>query len=326
MTEQQPDMEAEGESAPGPDSTASPSSARLPSLTAAQQERSGLLILGVVGLVLLLLFLFTRQDSAGSGLYPALPSPTPLPEIVISETSLLTFTELNAAPADYRDQRIQVSGAFTPVTPPTCRPYAGPDIRWSLVGEDLQLNAVGFEQVLSLLQPGTEMTVTGIWRAYQGPLGCGKEPEDGTAWYLQVDQILEPNPLFNPSQAVVTFVPGEQPTPVGLDTPQAPPLEETLPSPTFPVETPTVQFPDTTIPTPELEATPTLPTTPLGVTPLPTLPGETPTVNPFETGTPTPTPTVTGTPGAGTPTVPVPTSTLQGTGYPNPTATQEGYP
>ncbi len=53
----------------------------------------------------------------------------------------------------------------------------------------------GYEEVLKRLPDGLTMTVEGIWRQYDGPLGCGKEPGDGQAWYLQVERIISPNPL-----------------------------------------------------------------------------------------------------------------------------------
>jgi hypothetical protein len=260
-----------------------------------------------------------------------LPTRTLLPGTFESNLSLVSFPNLAEDPIAYRDQRIQVTGEFTPVTPPDCRPYSGPPIAWSLVSDELQLNAIGFEDVLRLVAPGTTMTVSGIWRAYQGPLGCGKEPEDGTVWYLQVDRIIEPNPLLGTAVPALTFEAGElQGAPSDAFATQA--LPPTLPAEATPElpPSPTEDFGVTPEPTIEfVEPTPTLPTTPLETTPLVTPTpdfGATPdlTLTPGS-GTPS------GTPGTGTPTVGAPTATLQGTGYPGgtptPTATQQnGYP
>ena len=110
----------------------------------------------------------------------------------VYKRQVLTFAELNADPDAYRDRRIQVAGDFASVPPPTCTPHAGPSIRWSLVAEELQLNAVGFENVLRLLAEGTPMTVTGIWRLYSGPAGCGKAPPDANVWFLSLIHLSEP--------------------------------------------------------------------------------------------------------------------------------------
>ena len=239
-------------------------------------------------------------------LYPNLPTFTPLAGTLEGAPAVLTFTELNADPDAYRDRRIQVAGDFASVAPPTCVPYAGPGIRWSMVAEELQLNAIGFENVLRLLEEGTPMTVTGIWRLYRGPVGCGKEPPDANVWYLAVDQILEPNPLLGGNNAALTVV-------AGSPLPTLPPLD---------LEAPT------------LEATPTLTTT-LDVEPtqelLPTT-GVLPTIGATSTETPSPTPTLGGTPDlTGTPTIPTtpdltgtPTLTITPGPSPTPSATIEG--
>lgn len=259
-------------------------------------------------------------------LYPNLPTFTPLSETLESEPAVLTFTELNADPDGYRDRRIQVAGNLALVAPPTCLPFAGPVIRWTLVSEELQLNAVGFENVLRLVAEGTPMTATGIWRLYRGPAGCGKEPADANVWYLAVDQILEPNPLLGEGGVALTVVPGEAlPTlpPLDLEAPTAaatPTLEATLtePTPALPGQ-----------PTIGVAATPTLPS--VTVSPSPTVAGTvsaTVTVNPLASPTATGTPTPTGTPGPS----PTPSATTESgggdetPGIPTATRSSDGYP
>ncbi len=122
----------------------------------------------LAGLVLVTSTLLGRGSRP---LYPNLPTFTPLSETLESKPTVLTFTELNADPDAYRDRRIQVAGNYASVSPPTCAPFSGPAIRWTLVADELQLNAVGFENILRLLAEGTPMTVTGTWRLYRGPSG-----------------------------------------------------------------------------------------------------------------------------------------------------------
>jgi hypothetical protein len=141
-----------------------------------------------------LLWLAFGQDSL-SELKPLLPTPTPQSNAPENEPVTVTFLELNENPLHYRNQSILVTGAFLPVPPPECLRYNGPRIHWSLTSENLQLDAVGYERIVRLLPVGSMMTVEGIWRFYQGPLGCGKGPPEGSAWFLEVKKVVQPNPL-----------------------------------------------------------------------------------------------------------------------------------
>lgn len=287
-----------------------------------------LLLLGGLALVA-----FTLADPGDRDLFPNLPTFTPLAGEITSEAELIGFADLNADPAVFRDRRIQVSGVYTPVKVPDCRPFTGPVVRWSLVDEELQLNAIGFENILSLLSEGTEMTIAGIWRLYQGPLGCGKEPADDDLWYLAVDQILEPNPLFGAGGLALTVVAGSpQPTLPPLDL-ELPAVEVTRIVTDTEALTPTITLAPTIPLAPTTASTPTIPlvgtptpTGTAGMTGTPGTPGATGT--PTLTGTPGPSPTPSPTlSGSETATLEIPTATPDGTGYPiEPTATTEGYP
>lgn len=282
----------------------------------------------------LALVVFSLGSSDSRPLYPLLPTYTPPAGTPDYEPSSVGFSELNEDPALYHGQRLEVSGAFTPVAAPDCVDYTGPVIRWSLVADELQLNAIGFENLISLIEEGTPMTVTGIWRAYRGPVGCGKEPPDGTIWYLDVDRIIEPNPIFGSSGLVLTVIPGGPlPTLSPFETPgtSIPTIEQTIDA--------------TSVLTVTAEATFLItPTASFAPTSLPVTPLVTPGGSPGITGTPPPqgtdflTPTLEGTVtpegtpgigGSGTPELP--TNTPSGTGYPDsqstPTATTaSGYP
>ncbi len=294
-------------------------------------------VLVVIGLALLAVSL---SGGNSNPLYPILPTMTPPAATTALEPEVIGFAELNADPAAFLGRRLQVSGDYTPLAAPECLDYTGPDIRWSLVAEELQLNATGFEPLLTLLEPGTAMTVTGFWQAYRGPVGCGKEPDDGTVWYLAVDRILEPNPLTGATGPLLTVIPGTA-------------LPTLSPEETLETVSPTVAI--TTTITNSLTVTATVGTSlPAGVTPTPAITappvtplvtagspaagtgtpdsGATPAATPPAGSSPTPSPTG-GTPGAGTPGLP--TNTPSGTGYPpsgttppagTPTATTDPYP
>ena len=276
----------------------------------------------LAGLVLVVSALVNRN---GRPLYPNLPTFTPPAATLTGELAVLTFAELNADPDAYRDRRIQVAGDFASVPPPTCTPHAGPSIRWSLVAEELQLNAVGFENVLRLLAEGTPMTVTGIWRLYSGPAGCGKAPPDANVWFLAVDQIVEPNPLFGEGGVMLTVVAG---SPLAT----LPPLDLTVPTATATL-TLTATVPLASPEAPPATTPAVLPTIGAAATATPTMTATLATPGTVGTPTPTPTPTQTGTPGP-SPTAgpsPTPSATIEGgattePGIPTATPGGPGYP
>lgn len=255
---------------------------------------------------------------------PIQPTSTPN-GLISSQPITITFSTLNADPYAILDRYVRVTGSFTKLQPIVCTPTKGPQARWALVSDGLQMDMVGLENVIPMIPEGATLTVDGIWRLYTGPLGCGKEPAAQQLWYLEAQRIHAPNPLAFGDVAAQPVVD----EPLFTPTPEFPPAGEVeLPplEPTFPSET--GEFPTA----PAIGITP-LPSNPgLTATPRPTTrPGTTPTItltpSPTPTGTLSPTPTPTIDPNmTGTPTSTVPTPTPQtlpgeGSGYP-----PSGYP
>ncbi len=287
-------------------------------------------------LLIVLLVILTNQDGRRP-MKPLRPTPAPGELVVDTQPLLVTFDQLNSDPDSLLDQRIRVTGDFTRLRPPDCLIYNGPSFRWALVSDTLQLDAKGFEVIVRLIPEGTSMTVEGFWRKYTGPLGCGKKPPADTVWFLEVTQIVQPNPLPNFGGASVDVVPsgegdaqaspGASPSPTDNGTPTATPTLTATPTPSAtPTSTPTLSGFDETL-TPTLTATPT-------ETPLPTVTGTPPTSTPTMTATPTATfiPGTTPTLIPPTPVPPTPTQTSGG-GYPGPaptpisaTPTPDSYP
>jgi hypothetical protein len=289
------------------------------------------LLLGLLLLLGLFALLFSVARGDERGLKPFRPSPTPGALIINGQPLLPTFPELNEEPLSFRNKRIRVMGAYKPLPLPECSFYSGPNSRWALVAEELQLNAIGFEPVLRLVPPGVSLTVEGIWRLYEGPLGCGKEPPPDQAWYLEVERIVQPNPLpvFSGTPDIdgatiatptdqFTPTPGAtgSPTP-DTSTPTATGAGTATATPTRPLTiTPTATFAGTTTATP---GGPTVTATPTGITTTPTI-----TATPQQgTPTATSTSTTTSTPGATQP--PLATATPGG-GYPGPVPTNTPTP
>ena len=242
------------------------------------------------------------------------------------QPAALSFVELDANPALYRNHLVRVTGDFTPVDDPPCDPYKGPVVDWALIDQELRLDVQGFGRVVQLVPEGEQVTVDGFWQYYEGPVGCGKEPPRQRLWYLQAVQIVQPNPLTQ--LAALPDQPGIQedeplPTPTTDETPTATPTEDASASPT-----PTALFTPTSTPTSVGDAT------------LTASPDATASAMPTAEQTPTPDPAGTPTPDpAGTPTLeptatpdgedgdtPVPTDTPSGYPGPGPTATSNGYP
>ena len=162
----------------------------------------------IIILIVVILLWATLDKGQASQLMPVLPEPTVFlsPEEAAQVT--VSFTELNNDPIAYLNRTIIVSGNYLPVDRHDCIQYSGPDVRWSLTAENLQLDVLGYERIIQLVAVDTPMTLQGIWRLYQGPLGCGKGPPDGSMWYLDVKKILQPNPLVGKNGQIIPIIIG----------------------------------------------------------------------------------------------------------------------
>ena len=302
----------------------------------APRNRTLLLFLAILAVAALGYLFLSSQTAAQRPLKPPRNTATPNVIAISSQPVIVTFAQLNEDPFALINRTIRVTGSYTPLDLPRCDgSYSGPHIVWALIAEELQLDARGFEQIMALVPPGTNLTIEGIWRHYEGPHGCGKEPPTATVWYLEVSRIVQPNPLplLNGTAvsldtiATPTFAPttdpAAQPTVlVGTPLPTAA-GEETDPA-TTPIPTAT----EFVVPTATTELLVT-------VTPTPS-PGPSPTATPSPdpSASPTPTPTATtsaptATPGGGSgaptstplPVQPTNTPGPGGGGYPGATAT-----
>lgn len=258
-------------------------------------------ILTAAGIVLIALVLILPMIFSGSD-RPLKPANDPTAAATADQGNgqpvPIGFNQLNEDPAALRNRRIQVTGSYTPLAAPGCQPPKSPRIRWALVSEGLQLDAVGYEDLLRQLPAGTMMTVEGIWRLYQGPVACGKETPSKNVWYLQVERILEPNPLFDGAQP-------DSGAPEGSSVP-AGSTPESTPEAASPSATP---LPTSSIPTATPESVPTGTARATATSPGTSTATLTPTGTRLTpTGTP---PTATGTPSAGGTVTPSSTATVR---------------
>ena len=213
---------------------------------------------------------------------------------LIDQPQLVTFSELQTDPEMYQDRLIGVTGLYLRLPTVDCYPQSGHGAEWSLIAEDLRLDAVGYEIITRLLPSDTLMTVEGIFRLYEGPIGCGKGAPPGTAWYLEVIRIIEPNPLSGPIvRGPGGIYPGATSMPEGPEASPAPPEGTSLPTSSTPGTLPPTASP---VPTgTDAFVTPSLTAT--NISTVSATPEETPTgtltVTPTPSNSPTGTLTIT---------------------------------
>ena len=273
----------------------------------------------LIGLLASILILTVACRPAGT-FAPGQATQTPS-GVLTGEPVRVSFPELDADPAAYRNQLIRVSGIFQRLPEPECARWRGPDVSWSLIDEGLQMEATGYDSLLRLLPSGVPLTVDGFWRLYEGPLGCGKEPPMGSAWYLEAIRLVQPNPLPLTGDATLNGgpspreLPGAGATPAGDGGTPLPTTAGTAPPPgatAAPTATPGggLQPPGTATRRATATASPAPAFTP---TPSPTRASGgafTPTPSPSRPGVATLTPRPTSTPGGYPAPAPSPTATL----------------
>lgn len=253
---------------------------------------------------------------------PFIPTNTPINRQA-GQLLDIPLMELAANPANFEGARLRVNGRYQPMPRLICstNPYRSP-ATWALTGENLTVHMGSFdEQLRQLLPEDITMTVIGTWRQWQGPVGCGKQAVTRQLWYLDVSEIVSPNPIT--MRTLTPTVPDTAIEETNL-TPTAVPTDtETTPDATTAVTPTTDQFQPTptetssdiitSTPTVTQAATTPLPTTGAGtatVTATPTITPTTGTDTDSSTATPTPTPTTGSGSSTGTATpTPTPTST-----------------
>jgi hypothetical protein len=284
----------------------------------------------LLGFLTVLAFWLASCATEGD-LKPLLPTSTPLPSFVV-EPQLVTFAELQSDPLVYQDSVIRVTGDYRRLPLPDCIPNSGPGARWSLIADNLRLDVVGFERLLHLIKEPATFTLDGIFRLYDAPLGCGKQPPVQSAWYLDALNVVAPNPLHftrsigeiielideTPGDFTRTPLPVMTATPDLISTPIPTPTDNQIGTPQSTLTITVTGTSDVTLtqtPGSGTGTTTSIPTatsqlTPVTVTPTPT----NMTVTPNGTVTPT------STPDPGNTVVPLPTATTGegGGGYPPP--------
>ncbi len=257
----------------------------------------------IVAFVLIVIALAACQQTQPTPTVPAQVAKLPEVPLQAIETTMLTLLR---NPVAFEGQLVRLTGEYRPLPIAICSDvlHRSP-ASWSLVDGEAETLAAGFDAMLrELAQPGMALVVEGQWQQWEGPVGCGRRAPVSQIWYLDVTNIVSPNPL------VITTPEGElvaeaisSPSPTAIvDQETEGTSEETLASP---VTTATSTTRATLTTTVAASATPSS-------TPSPEVTGTslsqgsaTVTATPSITGTPatlTPTSQSTGTSQAGTPT------------------------
>ena len=297
----------------------------------------------VVFILLTTVLLISGCRGANGAFGPIFPTPTQI-GLVSRPPVPVNFDTLNSDPFVFVDRFVRVSGRFQSIDRVVCNRQRGPSIDWYLESDGFQMNMSGFGSVVDIAPDQAFFTLDGIWRQYDGPVGCTKEPKEETIWYLEVVRIVDPNPIVasidrsdaesqilieTPTNFERTTTPtvsvGTQPgvsptsTPTNTSAVGLPPTATLTPSgqgtrPSSPSTTATATLAGNAASTPTITAT------------VANTPTQTPTLAASLTITPTQTPTPDpdggnggglGNTGSGTPNPATPVPTPSG-GYPNP--------
>ena len=162
----------------------------------------------IAALFALAVMLIACRDQA-----PATETPVPAPPlderpIRAEAVSLLTLVR---NPGSFENGYIQLSGIYEPLPLLVCEADAHRSpATWALVEDDIEVLASGFDAELrELADPGLGLIVEGQWRQWEGPVGCGRRVPNQQIWYLDVANIVSPNPLVSadsvPSELAAAF-------------------------------------------------------------------------------------------------------------------------
>lgn len=203
-------------------------------------------LIALLGLTAVLLIITACTTSEAPTPTPFSTRSTATPNIGAASPLPVEFDDLVRNPIAYEGARIQLTGRYKKLPLLICdgEVFRSP-ATWTLVNDNLIAPLGGFDaQVKQMLPENITMVVNGVWRRWHGPIGCGKDAVTRDIWYLDVREIVSPNPLV-----LVTLTPfGEEVADAG-ENPTSTPVDD-LPEEEVPIEEETaVAQPTQTVPT-----------------------------------------------------------------------------
>jgi hypothetical protein len=136
---------------------------------------------------------------------------------------VVTIADLLEEPEMYEGQLLEINGIYHQRRVVVCssRPQYSP-ARWSLSDGEERVPVGGVGENFENLPSGRiEIAVTGRWLRWQGPVGCGRQAQVTEIWYLDVLEILSPNPI-----TLAAAGPETSEVSIELEPPGLPPLSE----------------------------------------------------------------------------------------------------
>jgi len=127
------------------------------------------------------------------------PKASPEPAMIARANLAVSPSLLTLArnPKDFEGEDLRLAGTYKPLPLPVCsdETHLSP-ATWALSDGGIEILASGFDSALrELALPGLPLEVEGSWQRWQGPVGCGRRAPSQLVWYLQLTNILSPNPL-----------------------------------------------------------------------------------------------------------------------------------
>ena len=102
-------------------------------------------------------------------------------------------------PDSFENGYIQLGGIYEPLPLLVCEADAHRSpATWAILEDEIEVLASGFDgELRELANPGLGLIVEGRWQQWEGPVGCGRRVPSQRIWYLEVTNIVSPNPLVS---------------------------------------------------------------------------------------------------------------------------------
>ena len=148
----------------------------------------------------LIILLLVACDGAELTPTPFPATWTPAPALNAQQSYAVEIAELLSEPDTFAEAYVQVTGQYHKRPLLICESDSATNpspATWEISDlNGLTLNAGEFDDALRSLVPnGLTVTVAGYWQQWKGPVGCGKQAEQETIWFLEVTDIISPSPI-----------------------------------------------------------------------------------------------------------------------------------
>ena len=150
--------------------------------------------------LILIILLLVACDGAELTPTPFPATWTPAPALNPQQSYAIEIPELLSNSDSYVGAYVQVTGQYLKRPLLICESDGATNpspATWEILDSSgVSLGAGEFDDALRSLVPnGLTVTVAGYWQQWEGPVGCGKQAEQETIWFLEVTDIISPSPI-----------------------------------------------------------------------------------------------------------------------------------